>query len=634
MLEEGLLVRRVVAGGLAATLSCLLSIAATSSDTDSHLPRLADRAKPTVFVLAVKEARLLTMCVDIPEVRFADGGSWTPNGRARAVVGRDGDDIQEVVVLAQGAGQGAPVDDPDVWARRSVVAVALPKPARPDEAAQPGFLLERAELDRGRAVIDQPVQDSIAKEFARLKRYEVVESAATADYVFLAETSYTAEAAASKGSNTYVQRGDWPQNLRQSVLAIMVPGAAYRRTPGDINALLQDRMWEGSDLMQRPYRLEWENWISEARYVEEKKTYGPASPEWVVQQLHGRVRRMPGHPVLCSASTEPFRVETAATTAFPEPPPRASAPDTAPAPSLADQRPPATFRSAITYVPVHVSVADAAGGDLRDVAASEFRVYEDDLEQTIDRVLSLSQPFNMVLLVDGSTSMRSNVARIQEAVLGFVDGVRQDDQLMLVSFHRRVLQQAPLTKDRARTRQAVYQIDKRDGTRLYDAIRLSAERLPPASAERRAIVLVTDGVDTQSRFADAAATLAWAAEADIAIYVVEYEASDNDVTVRVVTPGTPLIEPKIPPDTLAHARQFLQELAASTGGQIYRATTLDGLADALGRVAHDLSVLYTVCYYPSNQALDGTYRRLRIEVTRSGAKTRARPGYRAESGKQ
>jgi VWFA-related protein len=278
---------------------------------------------------------------------------------------------------------------------------------------------------------------------------------------------------------------------------------------------------------------------------------------------------------------------------------------------------------------VHVSVADAAGGDLRDVAAPEFRVYEDDVEQNIDRVLSLSQPFNMVLLVDGSTSMRSNVARIQEAVLGFVDGVRPDDQLMLVSFHRRVLEQAPLTKDRARTRQAVYQIDKRDGTRLYDAIRLSAERLPPAAAERWAIVLVTDGVDTESRLADAAATIAWAAEADIAIYVVEYEPSDDDVTVRVVTPGTPIIEPAIPADTLARARQFLEELAVSTGGQVYRATTMDGLADALRRVAHDLSVLYTVCYYPSNQSLDGTYRRLRVEVTRPGAKVRARPGYRA-----
>jgi VWFA-related protein len=297
----------------------------------------------------------------------------------------------------------------------------------------------------------------------------------------------------------------------------------------------------------------------------------------------------------------------------------------------AEQRRRATFSSSVTYVPVHVSVADTDATDLRDVAASEFRVYEDDVEQKIDRVLSLSQPFNMVLLVDASTSMRANVGRIQEALLGFVDAVRQDDQLMLVSFHRLVFEQAALTKDRVRTRQAVYQIDKRDGTRLYDAIRLSAQRLPPASVARKAIVLVTDGVDTESRFADAASTLAWATEADIPIYVVQYEASeDDDVVVRTVPSSAPrFLERPLPADTVARAREFLERLAANSGGQVYRATTLNGLADALRRVAHDLSVLYTVCYYPSNQSQDGTYRRLRVEVTRPGAKVRARLGYRA-----
>ena len=202
---------------------------------------------------------------------------------------------------------------------------------------------------------------------------------------------------------------------------------------------------------------------------------------------------------------------------------------------------------------------------------------------------------------------------------------------MLVSFHRLVLQQADLTKDRVRTRQAVYQIDKRDGTRLYDAIRLSAERLPPASVERKAIVLVTDGVDTESRFADAPSTLAWATEADIPIYVVQYEASeDDDIVMRTVpSSATRILERPLSADAAARAREFLDKLATNSGGQVYRATTLNGLADALRGVAHDLSVLYTVCYYPSNQAQDGTYRRLRVEVTRPGVKVRARLGYRS-----
>jgi len=295
-------VKRIVTCSLAVAVSTLIAPAA-STPFDSFAPSRTPGggARPTVFVVAVREARLLTMCADIPEVRFADGRGWRPDGRARAMLQRDGDDLQLLTILPPRRRQDEPVEETEAWARRAGIAVTLPRPARSGRESPPGLLLERVDLDRGRAVIDRPVQDAITREFRRLKRYDVVESADQADYVFLAETSYAAEAAASKGTSTYIRRDDWPLNVRQSIFAIMVTGAAYRRSPGDINALLKNRIWEGSDLMQQPYRREWENPVTEARYVDETKAYGSASPEWVVRQLHGKVRRMPGHPVLCAA---------------------------------------------------------------------------------------------------------------------------------------------------------------------------------------------------------------------------------------------------------------------------------------------------------------------------------------------
>ncbi len=116
---------------------------------------------------------------------------------------RFGDDLQVVSILPQRARQGQPVEDTDVWARRSATTVTLPRPVTPEQVSRPGFLLEQVEMDRGRAVIDRAVQDAIAREFGRLKRYDVVGSADAADYVLLVETSYTAEAAASSVTRVF-----------------------------------------------------------------------------------------------------------------------------------------------------------------------------------------------------------------------------------------------------------------------------------------------------------------------------------------------------------------------------------------------------------------------------------------------
>ena len=645
---------RFLVPGLTAVSGALMAIAlqargGTGYGSDAH------QGKPTICVVAVKEARLLTMCPDIVEAKLAGGASWKPTGQVLVEHDPSGSDLQGLTITAlrpTAEQRRLMLDDPRLRSQLAAVHVRLPIPAGQAQGAPASSLLERIPLDAGLAVTDGPTRAAIEEEMVRQKRYEVVQSVDIADYVFIAEATYVTRtteplfgasitvvtgSGGRKDGAEYIQAVDRTPNVRQSLLAILVPGDAYKRTPADIGALLKSRLWEGSVLMQPPYNYGYFNPINEVQYAEQRKTYADASPESLVRQLHGKEGRVNSHPVLCAASDQPFRLYD----------PRGS--DSKPT-GVLDLAQSSTrfalpsgvsFRAAVTYVPVSVAVTDAAtGADIRDVAASEFHIFENDVEQKVDRVLAASLPFNLALLMDTSTSMQSKVADIQEAALRFVDAVRPDDQLMVVSFDRRIFLQASMTRDRDRLRRGLFQIDKAEGTRLYDAIRLSLDEPSFTQADRRAIVVVTDGVDTHSRLADSAATLALAGEMNVPVYAVQLDTvgaprAARPPTVesgaRVHDATTKAAATAAAADARAResAAEFLKRLTTRTGGQYYRASTLVDVFDALSNVAHDLSVQYTVCYYPSNQALDGSYRRIRIAVPLPGASVRARDGYTA-----
>jgi Ca-activated chloride channel family protein len=79
----------------------------------------------------------------------------------------------------------------------------------------------------------------------------------------------------------------------------------------------------------------------------------------------------------------------------------------------------------------------------------------------------------------------------------------------------------------------------------------------------------------------------------------------------------------------ARGERFLQDVSETSGGRLYHAESMKNLDSAFVQIAEELSLQYTLCYYPQNQIRDGTYRRIRVEVARPGVKIRARPGYRA-----
>jgi Ca-activated chloride channel family protein len=170
---------------------------------------------------------------------------------------------------------------------------------------------------------------------------------------------------------------------------------------------------------------------------------------------------------------------------------------------------------------------------------------------------------------------------------------------------------------------------------VHDALDLvTGERLEKI-AGRRAIVVLTDGMDVGSRYAGAGGVMARLESANIPVYAVQFESGEVRKTGSRRLPPPPR-QPAITSDryfdrivSFDHAKQYLSQLTRNTGGLLLPAATADAIVQAFRRAAEDVRSQYVLYYYPSNQVQDGALRRIRVEVTRPGVTVRARAGYRA-----
>ncbi|PYS87499.1 MAG: hypothetical protein DMF70_00365 [Acidobacteria bacterium] len=155
-----------------------------------------------------------------------------------------------------------------------------------------------------------------------------------------------------------------------------------------------------------------------------------------------------------------------------------------------------------TLVSIPVSVMDRDGKYIPNLRKEDFRVWEDGVEQQVAYFASTEKPFTVALLIDTSGSTRFKLEEIQDAAIAFVNQLRADDRVMIVSFNDkiRVLTRQP-TNDRALLREAIRQTEPGDGTRLYDAVDQVINQYFNHIEGRKAIVLFTDGVDTTSKHA-------------------------------------------------------------------------------------------------------------------------------------
>jgi Ca-activated chloride channel family protein len=286
-----------------------------------------------------------------------------------------------------------------------------------------------------------------------------------------------------------------------------------------------------------------------------------------------------------------------------------------------------------TLVQVPVIASDSGGRYVIDLKKSDFKLLEDGVAQQIEFFGSVDQPFTVALLLDSSGSTMDQLNQIKAAALAFLDNLRPQDRVMIMSFDDSVHIQCDFTSDRGALRRAVESIQPGEFTQVYEAIYTAVwERLRNLKG-RRAVIVFTDGIDTASSEIDDEDTLDAVAETEaVLVYPIRYS-TRADVERRLRKKNDYQGQSgeermKVLDRTYRAADEYLEQLAELSGGMLERADTLTDLNGAFARIAAELRQQYLLGYYPTNTKENDSERKIAVQVTRKGVKVRARPGYR------
>lgn len=330
-----------------------------------------------------------------------------------------------------------------------------------------------------------------------------------------------------------------------------------------------------------------------------------------------------------------------------------------------------TIRVDTSLVTIPVMVTDRQGRFVPDLQKRNFRLYEDDVEQRIDSLESIDVPFSVVLMIDTSGSTRFHLEDIQAAAIAFIEQLRGEDRVMVVSFAMGQRVECDFTNDRFELREAIRRTRTGGGTRLYAAVDFVLSRLEEVDG-RKAVVLFTDGVDTLSRRSKAQLTIERAEESGAIFYPLRYDTSDLNGQPPILNrPGVPpiflpngtgwpfpsgrgrrrwpifdLTNPSASTGRTAYwfsgpstgnadddstARLYLSELAERSGGRLSEAGSIYSITAAFSRIADELRQQYALRFYPGGTQSahrDGSWRRIRVRIDRDDCVVRSRKGYR------
>jgi VWFA-related protein len=277
-------------------------------------------------------------------------------------------------------------------------------------------------------------------------------------------------------------------------------------------------------------------------------------------------------------------------------------------------------------ITIPVSVFDRNGLYIPNLKKEDFKIFEDGKEQQIEYFGTSEKPFTVILLLDTSPSTEYEMDEIQAAATAFVDQLKPQDKVMVIEFDGNVHVLAEATGDRPTIYKAIKKADFGGGTALYDAVTFSLSKRLQAIEGRKAIVLFTDGVDTQSSKSNYDSTLGLAEESDSLIFPIYYNTYEKTRADAIGVWGPP------PPGTTAReyavGKKYLEELAAYTGGRVFRPeATPGGLTAAFEGIAEELRRQYNIGYIPTEDGKPGQRKQIKVRVNRPNLVLRARDSY-------
>lgn len=330
-------------------------------------------------------------------------------------------------------------------------------------------------------------------------------------------------------------------------------------------------------------------------------------------------------------------------------------------------------------VTIPVRVIDRKGRFIGGLKKENFKVFEDNAEQEVALFSSDAQAFTVALVLDMSYSAKFKAEEIQNAAIEFIDQLRPEDKIIVISFDEEVHIHCEPTSDRKEIYRAIRQTKVSTGTSLYEAVDMTINDRLRKIEGRKAMVLFTDGVDTTSRRKHDRDNLDDAMEIDTIIYPIRYDTyadvqriKNSPTQMPLPSPtgttggssrgSTPPIIPTSNPNPFpfpipvkttrddgntsgggggmgmpgdkgttreeyAKGEEYLNQLANLSGGRIYVADTLGNLSGAFSKIASELREFYSLSYYPAGEATPGQTRKIKVKIDQPNLAVKARDSY-------
>lgn len=257
-----------------------------------------------------------------------------------------------------------------------------------------------------------------------------------------------------------------------------------------------------------------------------------------------------------------------------------------------DPRPTALLQVNVDLVELHVTVTDIQGRPFGGLRQENFRVTENSVDQPISLFKHEDIPVSLGLVLDNSRSIEPRKARLDAAALSFVQKSNPEDETFIVHFDGGARLTQEFTQDQNLLDERLTATTPFGQTAIYDAINLALDTMSEARYPKKALLLVTDGIDNSSK-----------ATFDQILDRVKRE------KVMIFTIGLLIQSGGI------QAEESLIHIADSSGGRAYFPQTPEEARALMELIARDLREQYTLAYLPTNVLRNGSWRSVRVEVT-------------------
>lgn len=283
----------------------------------------------------------------------------------------------------------------------------------------------------------------------------------------------------------------------------------------------------------------------------------------------------------------------------------------------AQQGPEPSFRADTNLVVIPVAVTDKLNRFVLGLQKADFHLVEDGVEQNVAHFSGEDAPLSVGLVFDESGSMDYKLRASRDAAAHFLKTFNRDDEAFLVEFGDAAKLSVGFTGHTEEIQSALKNAQPGGLTAMLDGINTGLHEMKKAKNPRKAIVIISDGGDNHSHYT--------AAE-------IESLVRAADVQVYAMGVFEPILSFGLTPEEISGPR-LLSEIATQTGGRAFSAALQSDLPSVAARIAVELRNQYVLAYYPANQARDGKYRHVEVQVSQphgiSALKAHWRMGYYA-----